>query len=189
MSRLRTASLSSNPSEFDLCEVLEDVFQTARLFGDSDVKGEFRPKRDECPVFMDEKLFRHVVTNLISNAFKYADGGAVTVILDSIGDSAVEISVEDTGIGMSEEDLSQLFTPFHRGRNVASIAGTGLGMSIAKDATTLMGGKLELESELGVGTKATITLPFHAPGEDDWEVESEWVFPATQTGSVPERER
>ncbi|HBB30281.1 MAG TPA: hypothetical protein DDZ80_28395 [Cyanobacteria bacterium UBA8803] len=108
---------------------------------------------------MDENLLRHVLTNLLSNAIKYSpQGGEVEFDLIGDGESAT-FRIQDRGIGMPPEYLNQLFNSFHRASNVGNIQGTGLGLAIVKKCVDLQGGTIEVESELGIGTTFTVTLP------------------------------
>jgi two-component system, cell cycle sensor histidine kinase and response regulator CckA len=107
----------------------------------------------------DERLFRHILVNLLNNAIKYSEPGcSVTLAVKRAGRDVV-VSVKDRGIGMSEEDMKRLFVPFRRGGNVGQRAGTGLGLSIAKRCVDLHGGRLEFQSKVGEGTTATLRLP------------------------------
>jgi signal transduction histidine kinase len=102
-----------------------------------------------------------VFNNLISNAVKYTlHGGRVTVTLARTGEEAC-VTVEDTGIGIPEEALSQLFTEFYRAPNAKAIEskGTGLGLAIVKDTVANFGGKIEVQSKLGEGSRFTVTFP------------------------------
>lgn len=118
--------------------------------------------------WLDETLMRHIVGNLLSNAFKYSpQGGEVrlavkNILLDSDG-AALAITIADQGIGIPASDLPDLFESFHRASNVGSIAGTGLGLSIVKDAVRCHHGSIEVDSQLGKGTCFTVTLPTVAP--------------------------
>lgn len=107
----------------------------------------------------DRGLLRQIFVNLMSNAIKYSpDGGNVEVHL--IGeDSQVIFHVQDEGIGIPIEDQVNLFQSFSRGSNVDTISGTGLGLAIAKACVELHGGNITLESQVGRGTKVTISLP------------------------------
>ena len=102
-----------------------------------------------------------LLSNLIGNAIKYTDaGGRVTVCLREEGDSVVG-TVEDTGIGVAPEDMSHIFDEFYRARNATRVEpyGTGLGLPIVKRVVELYGGSIQVESELGEGTKFTFTFP------------------------------
>jgi signal transduction histidine kinase len=111
---------------------------------------------------MDEKLLGHILTNLLSNAMKYSPkGGTIRFDLISTSDSAV-FRIQDTGIGIPVQDLDKLFESFRRASNVGTIPGTGLGLAIVKKCVDLHRGKIAVESELGVGTTFTVTLPLDA---------------------------
>jgi signal transduction histidine kinase len=101
----------------------------------------------------------HLLSNLIDNAIKYTrPGGKVTVTLKE-QDGDIVGSVEDTGVGISPEDLPKIFDEFYRAENARKMAqGTGLGLSIVKQVVDRNGGQLDVESELGVGSKFTFTF-------------------------------
>jgi len=102
-----------------------------------------------------------ICSNLLGNAIKYTpEGGQVNVKLWSDVDQ-VSVAVRDTGIGVPEEDLPQLFEEFFRARNVkrAGITGTGLGLSIVKELVARFGGQISVESSPGQGSTFTFTLP------------------------------
>jgi signal transduction histidine kinase len=108
---------------------------------------------------MDEKLLSHILTNLLSNAIKYSPEGG-TVRFDLVcTDSEAIFRIQDNGIGIPEEYLPQLFESFQRASNVGTIQGTGLGLAIVKKAVNLHRGTIAVQSEAGVGTTFTVTLP------------------------------
>jgi signal transduction histidine kinase len=108
---------------------------------------------------IDPQRVREVLTNLLSNAMRYTPhGGVVRVNLAEIGSGAersVTISVEDSGLGIASEDLSQIFDRFYKS---SDSGGMGLGLSIAKYLVEAHGGKIWAESEVGRGTKISFTL-------------------------------
>jgi signal transduction histidine kinase len=107
----------------------------------------------------DEALLRHVLANLLSNACKYSDSGQLVEFhCRRAGESAIFV-VRDHGIGIPEKDQAQLFTSFTRASNVGSRPGTGLGLVVVQRCVKLHGGELTIESAVGVGTTATVTLP------------------------------
>ena len=107
----------------------------------------------------DERLLGHIFTNLLSNAVKYSEPGAtVHFAVERDGHDAVCI-VRDHGIGISEDDQQQLFKAFHRGGNVGSRPGTGLGLLLVKRCAELHGGKVQLNSKMGEGTTVIVRLP------------------------------
>ena len=110
-------------------------------------------------IMLDRKLLRHILVNLLSNAFKYSPGGGVVRFEVKTVPGEIVFIVTDQGIGIPAEDLDRLFESFHRAANVGEIPGTGLGMPIVKKSTEAHGGTVCVESELGRGTRFTVTLP------------------------------
>jgi PAS domain S-box-containing protein len=108
---------------------------------------------------LDQKFLRDILNNLLSNAVKYSPPGSKIRLNLNCGETQTVISVEDQGMGIPEEDQKRLFEAFHRGRNVGLVPGTGLGLTIAKQATELHGGIISFKSQVGVGTTFTVTLP------------------------------
>lgn len=107
----------------------------------------------------DERLLGHIFTNLLSNAAKYSDSGAlVTFSVQRNGNEAVCV-VRDRGIGISEADQRELFNAFHRGANVGTRPGTGLGLLLVKRCAELHGGVVHLQSTLNQGTTVTVRFP------------------------------
>jgi PAS domain S-box-containing protein len=107
----------------------------------------------------DERLLGHILTNLLSNAVKYSEPGAtVGFAVERDGADAVCI-VRDQGIGISGEDQQHLFMAFHRGSNVGTRPGTGLGLLMVKRCVELHRGNVRLVSQLGAGTTVTVRVP------------------------------
>ena len=126
----------------------------------------FRMNVEHGHVLTDITKVEEIFVNILSNAIKYTlDGGSVIVNVDELPCDEpdymiVRTRVSDTGIGMSEEYLTKIFEAFTREQNTtkSKIAGTGLGMSIVKKYVELLGGTIEVESELGKGSTFTVTL-------------------------------
>jgi two-component system, cell cycle sensor histidine kinase PleC len=117
-------------------------------------------------ILTDEERLKQIVLNLTTNAIKFTpSGGRVTVKVRKDGDGVLILAISDTGIGIATEDLPTVMKPFGQVRRIRSkptnIAdkGTGLGLPITKRLAELMGGRLEIKSEPGVGTVVTIRLP------------------------------
>lgn len=133
-------------------------------------------------IYCDQLRLNQIFLNLLSNAIKYTNpGGSIHIIVTERnkgqeGRALYEFRVEDTGIGMEPEFLTHIFEPFERERNstISGIQGTGLGMSITKNLVDMMGGTITVESQLGVGTQVTVTLPLRL-GNNQWDKPlSEW---------------
>ena len=114
----------------------------------------------ELPVAVaDERLLRHVLTNLLANAVKYSDQGSpVELEVGVTGDEAV-FEVRDRGIGIPEDDLAGLFEAFQRGSNVGHRPGTGLGLVVVKRCLDLHRGRITVESAVGRGTTMRVAVP------------------------------
>ncbi|GAM08807.1 sensor protein IrlS [Geobacter sp. OR-1] len=112
-------------------------------------------------VWADATLLRRAISNLISNAIKYAPSGAVITLEATNRGQSVDISVLDQGYGIEKEHLGRLFDRFYRvlGGGTANIKGSGLGLSIVRSIMILHGGTVSIESEVGQGTKVTLSFP------------------------------
>lgn len=108
---------------------------------------------------LDEKLLRHILTNLLSNAIKYSQKGSEVKLEIFHKKGRIIFQVEDKGIGIPAQDHQCLFESFHRAANVGNIPGTGLGLAIVKKCVELHSGEITVDSQLGVGTNFTVTLP------------------------------
>ncbi|MGB7443539.1 MAG: ATP-binding protein [Coleofasciculaceae cyanobacterium] len=107
----------------------------------------------------DEKLLRHILINLLSNAIKYSPpGSTVSLELAHVEQRAI-FRIRDQGIGIPEADQAHLFEPFHRANNVKEIAGTGLGLTIVKQAVERHNGTIEVSSKVHGGTTFTVEIP------------------------------
>lgn len=116
-------------------------------------------------VMIDENLLRLALTNLLSNAIKYSpQGGPVRFSLFN-EDVYFVCQIQDQGIGIPAADQKRLFESFHRAKNVGTISGTGLGLYVTRMAVELHDGTIRVESEEGVGTLFTISIPVVRSGE------------------------
>ncbi|MEO8392124.1 MAG: PAS domain S-box protein, partial [Chloroflexota bacterium] len=120
-------------------------------------------QRPDDPVFVsaDRERLIQVITNLVTNAINYTPAGGVVRVIIREEDDSARIAVEDTGIGISSENLPYIFQPFYR--VVSEVEGTGLGLSIAKEIVEMHEGTLSVRSQPGKGSVFTITLPLLKP--------------------------
>jgi len=109
----------------------------------------------------DEKLLRNILINLLTNAMKFSNYIKTVDLTVSNSTDFLKFEVEDKGIGIIEEDMINIFTPFHRGGNVGTIQGTGLGLSIVKKAVDLLKGEIKVNSRVGKGTIFAVLLPLN----------------------------
>ncbi|MFV8359479.1 PAS domain-containing protein [Flavobacterium sp. LS1P3] len=108
----------------------------------------------------DETLLTHILTNLICNAFKYSAGKPDPLIIIGYLENEIEIEVTDFGIGIPEDEIQYLFTSFFRASNTTTIIGSGLGLTIVKQFTVFLNGKIELKSKENFGTTIKLNFPY-----------------------------
>lgn len=131
------------------------------------------------PAYIDRQMWEKIIFNLLSNAFKYTHSGEVSLTVSAAGNSFM-VQVKDTGVGIPAAELPKMFNRFHRVAGVTGRTheGTGIGLSMVKELVKLHGGKIEVESEQGVGSQFTITIPFgkdHLPEEKVFDSDNDIV--------------
>ena len=175
MSRIESGKIHLEETEVSLSDVLHDLKTI--------ISGQIHAKQLELymdamditneDVYCDKTRLNQVLLNLLSNAVKFTPaGGTVSVRLKEYpwtvsGSELYEIRVKDNGIGMSQEFVQKLFSPFERERTstVSRTQGTGLGMAITKNIVTMMGGTIEVQTEQGKGTEFIVRLPLRIQPE------------------------
>ncbi len=165
LSKIEAGKLEITCTTIELPEIFRGVLSTATgLLKDKPIQ--LRPDYPEnLPrVWADPIRVRQVILNLLSNAIKFTSTGSVTLRAEVEG-NWVAISVIDTGVGIPEEARPNIFTRFHQSdaRSFTEIIGTGLGLDISKQISQMHGGDLEVQSEVGKGSKFTFTLPIATP--------------------------
>ena len=176
MSRIESGKIHLEETEVSLSEVLHDLKTI--------ISGQIHAKQLELymdamdvvneDVYCDKTRLNQVLLNLLSNAVKFTPaGGTVSVRLKQYpgtvrGSELYEIRVKDNGIGMSQEFVQKIFSPFERERTstVSRTQGTGLGMAITKNIVDMMGGTIEVHTEQGKGTEFIIRLPLRIQPEN-----------------------
>lgn len=180
MSRIESGKIQIEEKECNLSDVMHDIRAL--------VQPQIRAKQldfyidtvdvvDE-DIYCDKLRLNQILINLFSNAIKFTPpGGVITVRIrqKSVapkGHAAYEFSVRDTGVGIGKEFLEHIFEPFEREKNstTSGVQGTGLGLSITKNIVDMMGGTIEVQSELGKGTEFIVNLDFRLQAEHN-EVE------------------
>lgn len=136
----------------------------ALLAPDADVAGiQIAPfARDEWPLMaVDLRAFRQIMANLAGNAVRHAGRGATVHVNAVIAEGSVEFTVSDDGIGIARADLQRILQPFGdiEEQRLAHAGGLGLGLTVAKELSRLLGGSLNIETAAGDGLRATLSLP------------------------------
>lgn len=168
MSKIEDGSVELHREPYtysDFINNLRTMFEP--LCNEKGIRLEITESEDFPDVLTDRVRLNQIFFNIMSNAVKYTKkGGSVTYeeTQMEIQDNIITVSfiISDTGIGMSKEFQKEMFKPFSQEKNeyTAQVQGTGLGLSITKSLVELMGGTIEIESELGKGTRITVTLSF-----------------------------
>jgi two-component system, sensor histidine kinase and response regulator len=148
-------------TEFNLYEAVNSVLGTARVSADLKNLSLINSISGDLSIKADRTIMEMVIRNLISNAIKFTDSGSVEIRATSVNGSPVEISVIDTGIGISKETMNKLLVKRDFVTNIGSRGetGTGFGIPLVLEYAKLLGGELVGESEEGKGTTFTFTVP------------------------------
>ena len=147
------------PAEMDVAVLLHEVCQLHReMVPSAQIVEHFTPTVP-LPVTADAKLLFQVFSNLLSNAVKYSPAGGAIEVDAAVTGNSVLVAVVDHGIGIPAADIGRLFERYHRGSNVSGIVGTGVGLYLVKIAIDLHGGRIEVQSREGGGSRFTVTLP------------------------------
>ena len=177
MSKIESGKTSLNTVQFSLPELLEELYTILRPQTNAKKQHlEFHVQGCPPEQLMGDKLrLNQILLNLLSNAVKYTpEGGDIRFVVQSLPQTASQyvrlcFAVKDNGIGMSPEFVKTIFDPFSRELTSTSsgIQGTGLGMAITKNLVELMGGVIQVDSQLGEGSVFTVELIFALPPQHD----------------------
>jgi len=169
ISKIEAGKMRLNLTVVDLGEVVQHVLDTLDTWAKTkDIKLEKILYPDKIEILMDTDRMVQVLTNLIGNGIKFTNkGGSISVEVkerppdELFPEVAVQVTVQDTGIGIDYEDIKRIFDKFEqvKGVNSSGVGGTGLGLPIAKEIIQMHGGKIWAESSKGCGSKFTFLLP------------------------------
>ncbi|MBV6715938.1 cell wall metabolism sensor histidine kinase WalK [Paenibacillus chitinolyticus] len=163
LSRLDSKQALLTKEQTDIADMLEEVADRFSFqLRQKSIRIRIVAEPEIRPVALDRDKIDQVLDNLVSNAIKYTpDEGAITIYARMAEGDQLEISVQDTGIGIPKKDQPRIFDRFYRVDKARSrnMGGTGLGLSIAREIVKAHGGAMSLESEPGSGTKVTFMLP------------------------------
>ena len=166
--KAETGNLKLKVSEDNIVTFIKEICDTnfSPLIGKKNISLEFISSEKNIPAYFDSDKLDKIMFNLISNAFKYnREGGSIEVSVEKIRKNETnyaEIKVRDTGKGIAQEALPNLFKRFYEGDyRKFKTKGTGIGLSLTKDLTKLHQGKITVESRLGEGTEFTVIIPIN----------------------------
>lgn len=155
---IRSGQLVLEREELSLSDLVEDVARKFRESGETACTPIDLYTWDSGIGFWDRRRMRQVVFQLIRNALLYGHGKPVRVTLGSTPDSAV-IVIQDQGIGIPKKDQERIFECFERAVSVTNYSGLGIGLFLSKSILEAHGGSVQVQSEVGVGSSFTVTLP------------------------------
>jgi len=167
ISKIEAGKLEVEPEEYDLASLINDTISQnivrnleKKLHFDIDIDASL-PNH----LYGDDRRIKQIISNLLSNAFKYTEAGAVQLSITGekdflSGTVTLHFSVSDTGIGIKEEDLANIFTEYIRldTKKNRKKEGTGLGLPITKRLVELLGGQIEAQSTYGVGSTFSVSV-------------------------------
>ena len=156
-----TKKLQFKPESIDVVTLCEELLSDIQAIDADNYQLVLTYDINNREAFLDPILLNYPLNNLLFNAIKYSPENSTIYLTIEEQPNYLIFRVRDEGIGIPKSEHSRLFDPFYRGRNVENIAGMGLGLAIAKACVEIHRGTISLESEVGVGTSFTITLPLN----------------------------
>jgi signal transduction histidine kinase/DNA-binding NarL/FixJ family response regulator len=173
LSKIEARKLELYPTSFHFPPFLQSVVEINRIRAEQKgIDFEFQADNESLPmgVSADEKRLRQVLINLLGNAIKFTDRGSVTFTVESVGQK-IRFQIEDTGVGMTPEQIEKIFLPFEQvGSTKKQAEGTGLGLAITHKIVSMMGSEIDVRSTLGQGS--TFSFDVELPTGDNWATES-----------------
>ena len=176
MSKIESGRTSLNSDKVDVSEVINNISEIVQVQTKSKKQSFEIKTKGNIPsyIYADKLRLTQILLNLLSNAVKYTEkNGTISLVVEGYGNNGqtchLRFIVSDNGQGMSREFIEKIFEPFSRETNSMTnkIQGTGLGMSITKSIIDLMGGTIDIQSELGKGSVFTVDLIFSVPLDEN----------------------
>ena len=170
LAKVEAGRITISPEWFemvDLFSALRGMFKP--IVASSSVSLVFDEPQGDIKLYTDDKKLSQILRNFISNALKFTTAGEVRITAVVLPDERVEFAVEDTGIGISAEHLPNLFADFVQVdiKLQKRLRGSGLGLSLARKFAHLLGGEVDVRSELGKGSRFSVTLPMRLPAANE----------------------
>jgi signal transduction histidine kinase len=158
ISKLEEGAVSVSRENFDIKEFVLELIREMRPVCKPGQALNYNHTGEDTRVYLDKKILRHIIFNLISNAIKFSPENKEINVSTETKDDRTILSVQDSGIGIAKEDQKHLFERFFRGQNASNIQGTGLGLNIVAKYVEILDGAIEVDSELEKGTTFKITF-------------------------------
>lgn len=146
------------PAPFDLIAALREDFEWVKSADAGAHPMRFDADAERLEIVSDRAHLKYIAVNLLQNALKYSPAGSSVELRVATRSSPASFSVTDEGIGIPQEALSQLYSPFFRAANVGERPGTGMGLAIVKKSAQLLGWRIEVDTTVHVGTRFHIFM-------------------------------
>lgn len=162
LSKIESGQMQITQESVELIDLLEECAQLHRA--SAEAKGlriAVKSEMHRLYTTSDAQKVRQIILNLVGNAVKFTHEGEVAIVCD-LREDLIKITVRDTGIGIPEDAVKKIFDPFSQAANDTSksFGGTGLGLSICRELAEMLDGYISVESEIGIGTRFLLTLPY-----------------------------
>jgi signal transduction histidine kinase len=155
--KLECDKFTTTPTSVELIAFCQQLVETIQMTSEEKYTLNYISSHSEIQACLDDRLLWLILNNLLSNAIEYSPKGGIVSLNISATEELVSFRVSDRGIGISQEDLQNLFEPFQRAKNVGKIPGTGLGLRLVRALTRQLQGQLKIDSDCG--TRFEILFP------------------------------
>jgi len=161
ISRIESGRLKLSMRSFNIMDLIAKNIENIKpQAGSKGIVIQSQPAPTPYIVYADQDKTSQIIINLLSNAIKYNKQGGKVKVAASDDDGKVRVDIEDTGIGISEKDLTHMFEKFFRAEGSSSeTPGTGLGLAVTKSLVEVMGGEISVNSKPGEGSRFSFSLP------------------------------
>lgn len=162
MSTIESNRLQLTPHFFDLEVLIQEVLSEMHwMVSQKELAIQALVNLEDDIIYNDRQRLKQILINLLSNAIKFTEQGGIDIEVNSLAKNSLEICVQDTGIGIADEQLSTIFQPFRQVDQsiIRKHAGTGLGLAITHSLVSIMQGLITVESQMGQGSTFRIQIP------------------------------
>lgn len=187
LSKLESGALNLNRTAIDLKKIVDHF--VANYNSSLEMRGitlEFKCEAENPIVDADERALGHIIQNLLGNAVKFTNAGSIKVLIEEREKSYLAVQIQDTGIGISKEELPHIYDRFYQVDSSFSkqYAGTGIGLALTKELVHLLDADIQVESELGKGTTFTLIFERSDSPEGAASVSTEVAPPVPVTAKI-----
>jgi len=167
LAKIEAGHVELNPERIELRDLMTEIVNTAQVLAlDKKIEITWVDPEEDIVFETDRQKLQQILFNLVNNAVKFTSEGHVTISTELTSDGEIVFAVHDSGIGIPEDELGQIFEEFRQvdGTSTREYAGTGLGLAISSQFAGHLGGELSVDSELGVGSVFALRIPLFLEG-------------------------